>query len=84
MYYIWGNGCLVDFFNLGGGCYILGNFDLEYEILVNKEIGVNYINEEGLNVGIIYFYNDYKDKIGIGNVLLEYVLFGEEGGEVNV
>ncbi|MDW5285201.1 FepA family TonB-dependent siderophore receptor [Alteromonas macleodii] len=84
VYYTRGNGCPIDFSNLGGGCHILGNPDLEHETSVNKEIGVNYTNEEGLNAGITYFHNDYKDKIGTGNVPPEYVLPGEEGGEANV
>ncbi|HBI76323.1 MAG TPA: TonB-dependent siderophore receptor, partial [Alteromonas macleodii] len=40
VYYTRGNGCPVDFSNLGGGCHILGNPDLEHETSVNKEIGV--------------------------------------------
>ncbi len=84
VYYTRGNGCPVDFASLGGGCYILGNADLEHETSINKEIGINYTNEEGLNAGITYFHNDYKDKIGTGNVPPEYVVASEDGGDANV
>lgn len=79
-----GNGCPVDFPSLGSGCSILGNPDLSHETSINKEIGVNYTSDEGLNAGITYFHNDYKNKIGTGNVPPEYVVPGSRGGDVQV
>lgn len=84
VYYTRGGGCPLDFPSIGGGCHIIGNPDLEHETSVNKEIGINYTNEDGVNAGITYFHNDYKNRIGTGNVAPEYVLPGEEGGEANV
>ncbi|MCU4676527.1 FepA family TonB-dependent siderophore receptor [Catenovulum sp. 2E275] len=79
-----GNGCPVDFPSLGSGCSIVGNPDLSHETSINKELGINYTNESGLNAGITYFHNDYKDKIGTGNVPPEYVLPGGSNGQVQV
>jgi len=84
VYYTRGGGCPLDFPSIGGGCHIIGNPDLEHETSVNKEIGINYTNEDGVNAGITYFHNDYKNRIGTGNVAPEYVLSSEEGGEANV
>ncbi|NIZ10890.1 FepA family TonB-dependent siderophore receptor [Pseudooceanicola sp. HF7] len=58
-----GNGCPVAYPNLGGGCVILGNPDLTYETSVNAELGVNYQTDSGLNAGLTYFHNEYRDKI---------------------
>jgi ferric enterobactin receptor len=52
-----------------GPCYILGNEDLDPEISVNKEIGINYTNVAGWNAGITYFHNDYKNKITTGDTI---------------
>lgn len=71
-----GNGCPIDYPSQGRGCSILGNPDLEHETSVNKEIGVNYAGEQGINAGITYFHNDYKDKIITGNYPPELVLEG--------
>ena len=58
-----GNGCPVAYPSLGGGCVIFGNPDLEHETSLNKEIGVNFTNDVGVNAGLTYFHNDYENKI---------------------
>ncbi|QDY71308.1 FepA family TonB-dependent siderophore receptor [Qingshengfaniella alkalisoli] len=63
VYYTRGNGCPVDYPNLGAGCHILGNPDLDPETSWNKEIGVNYNNAGGWNAGLTYFHNDYQNRI---------------------
>lgn len=63
VYYTRGNGCPVDYPNLGAGCNILGNPDLEPETSWNKEIGINYNNTAGWNAGLTYFHNDYHNRI---------------------
>jgi ferric enterobactin receptor len=61
-----GNGCPVNYPNLGGGCYVLGNEDLKPETSINKEIGLFFSNDEGWTASGTYFHNDYKDKIQAG------------------
>ncbi|MBU1312632.1 MAG: FepA family TonB-dependent siderophore receptor [Alphaproteobacteria bacterium] len=68
VYYTRGNGCPVDYPNRGGGCYVVGNPDLEAEVSINKEIGINYHNDTGWNAGVTYFHNDYKNRISSGLV----------------
>nr|WP_314704756.1 FepA family TonB-dependent siderophore receptor [uncultured Comamonas sp.] len=63
LYYTRGNGCPVSSPNLGAGCYIVGNPDLEAEISINKELGLAYSNHNGLDASLSYFQNDYKNKI---------------------
>ncbi len=70
VYYSRGNGCPVDYPSLGAGCYVVGNPDLKPEIAINKEIGINYNDGAGLNAGITYFHNDYKNRIASGMVPL--------------
>lgn len=48
------------------GCYMQGNQNLSAETSVNKEIGVEYKNLSGLQVGVTYFRNDYRNKIEAG------------------
>lgn len=62
LYSTMGNGCPVGFSN---PCYVLGNEDLDPEISVNKEIGINYTHK-GWNVGLTYFHNKYDNKITSG------------------
>lgn len=58
-----GNGCPVTYPSMGGGCVIFGNPDLEHETSLNKEIGVSFTNDSGVNAGLTYFHNDYENKI---------------------
>ncbi|WP_394561014.1 FepA family TonB-dependent siderophore receptor [Aquipseudomonas alcaligenes] len=63
-----GNGCPIDYPNLGNGCYVLGNDNLDAETSVNKELGLAF-DKDGWIAGVTYFHNDYKNKIvaGMGN-----------------
>ncbi len=65
LYYTMSNGCPIRFPSTGGGCYVVGNPDLEAETSINKEIGVSYA-KDGWNAGLTYFHNDYKNKIVAG------------------
>lgn len=59
-----GQGC----YGGGGSCYLMGNDSLSAETSVNKEIGLEFHNNEGLIAGLTYFRNDYRDKIEPGLV----------------
>jgi ferric enterobactin receptor len=50
---------------MAGPCYVLGNEDLDPEISINKEIGINY-TANGWNAGLTYFHNKYDSKITSG------------------
>jgi len=56
-----GQGCAAS----TGGCYLLGNKDLNAETSTNKEIGLEY-HDGGLLAGLTYFRNDYRNKIEAG------------------
>ncbi|GAA3590803.1 TonB-dependent siderophore receptor [Gibbsiella greigii] len=58
-----GNGCPVSVSS--GSCYLMGNDDLDPEVSINKEIGLEF-TANGYNAGITYFRNDYKNKIVAG------------------
>lgn len=58
-----------------GSCYLLGNFDFDLEISINKEIGIEF-NFNGYVVGVIWFCNDYKNKIVFGIEVLGYIFSG--------
>lgn len=79
-----GNGCPVAYPSQGSGCSIIGNPELEHETSVNKELGVHYVAESGINAGLTYFHNDYRNKIGTGNQSPMYVIDGSNGGYVQV
>ncbi len=66
LYFTMGNGCPVLFPNLGSGCYIMGNADLDPETSINKEIGIEWALENGYHASFTYFHNDYKNKIEAG------------------
>ncbi|KAB7897465.1 TonB-dependent siderophore receptor [Rouxiella sp. S1S-2] len=55
-----GNGCPLSVPT--GSCYLLGNQDLDAEVSVNKEVGIQF-SDSGVNAGLTYFRNDYKNKI---------------------
>lgn len=65
-----GRGCilLILLGYIRGGCYMVGNLDLDLEISINCEIGISFDNDL-IDVGVIYFYIDFWNKI-------EYVLLG--------
>ncbi|ORM71220.1 FepA family TonB-dependent siderophore receptor [Pantoea rwandensis] len=54
-----GNGCAL---SSTGGCYLMGNGDLDPEVSVNKDVGIQW-NYEGYGAGLTYFRNDYENKI---------------------
>lgn len=56
-----GNGCPIGLTQ----CYLLGNKDLDPEVSVNKEVGLEF-SHEGYVAGITWFRNDYKNKIVSG------------------
>ncbi|MFS2222633.1 FepA family TonB-dependent siderophore receptor [Pantoea sp. B65] len=57
-----GNGCAV---GSSGGCYLVGNSDLNPEVSVNKEIGLQWAKND-YAAGLTYFRNDYQNKIVAG------------------
>ncbi|WP_437614148.1 TonB-dependent siderophore receptor [Erwinia sp. V71] len=62
-----GNGCPVNITT--GSCYLMGNSDLDAEVSVNKEVGLEFA-AQGYAAGITWFRNDYKNKIVSGTDLL--------------
>ena len=68
-----GNGCPNAIAT--GSCYLLGNPDLDPEISINKELGLEF-NAGGYNAGITWFRNDYKNKIVSGTEVLGYTSSG--------
>lgn len=68
-----GNGCPVNVAR--GSCYLLGNENLDPEVSVNKELGIEY-SEQGYIAGITWFRNDYKNKIVSGTEVLGYASNG--------
>ncbi|WP_275668543.1 FepA family TonB-dependent siderophore receptor [Oleisolibacter albus] len=81
LYYSRGNGCPYNYPSLGGGCYILGNDDLDAETSVNKEIGLAF-DKDGWNASATYFHNDYKNKIVSGMVPVGTTTGGTSVGRV--
>ncbi|MDR2092021.1 MAG: FepA family TonB-dependent siderophore receptor, partial [Azoarcus sp.] len=69
LYMTSGNGCPLSLGGRDAGpCYVLGNADLDPEISLNKEVGINY-TANGWNAGITYFHNKYKSKITSGEII---------------
>ncbi|WP_392559936.1 FepA family TonB-dependent siderophore receptor [Orbus mooreae] len=62
-----GNGCPLNV--TSGQCYLVGNDNLDPEISVNKEIGIEY-QYESWQASLTYFRNDYKNKIIAGQTIL--------------
>lgn len=71
-----GQGCYVIGVGIGIGCYMMGNDDLKVEISINKEIGLEF-KCDGWLVGVIWFCNDYCNKIEVGIVLLQCINNGK-------
>ncbi|WP_392564205.1 FepA family TonB-dependent siderophore receptor [Orbus wheelerorum] len=68
-----GNGCPLTAST--GQCYLVGNDDLDPEISVNKEIGLEY-QYESWQASFTYFRNDYKNKIISGQTVLDKIVVG--------
>ncbi|KAF6660535.1 TonB-dependent siderophore receptor [Enterobacteriaceae bacterium EKM102V] len=68
-----GNGCPVNVAR--GSCFLLGNENLDPEVSVNKELGIEY-SQQGYIAGITWFRNDYKNKIVSGTEVLGYASNG--------
>ncbi|MEJ5175566.1 TonB-dependent siderophore receptor [Erwinia sp. MYb416] len=62
-----GNGCPTSVAT--GSCYLLGNTNLDAEVSVNKELGLEFA-ADGYAAGVTWFRNDYKNKIVSGTDLL--------------
>ncbi|MDR0716034.1 MAG: FepA family TonB-dependent siderophore receptor [Azoarcus sp.] len=75
LYNTMGNGCPI---GMTGPCYVLGNENLDPEISVNKEIGINY-TWNGWNAGLTYFHNKYDNKITSGMTDLNFSSSGVSG-----
>ena len=57
---------------VGSGCYLMGNDNLKAETSVNKEIGLEYKDDTGLQAGVTWFRNDYRNKIESGTNITGY------------
>ena len=67
LYYTMGNGCPDAFPATGGvGCYVAGNPDLAPETSINKELGIEWLPQNGYAASLAWFHNDYKNKIQAG------------------
>ena len=81
-----GNGCPI---GISSKCYLMGSDDLDPEVSVNKEIGLEFTHA-GYDAGITWFRNDYKNKIVSGTELFGetsdgyHVLRWENGGKALV
>jgi len=82
-----GNGCPTTV--ASGSCYLLGNPNLDAEVSVNKELGLEFA-ADGYAAGVTWFRNDYKNKIVSGTDLLGQasngynILQWENGGKALV
>ncbi|MFV1134710.1 TonB-dependent receptor, partial [Klebsiella pneumoniae] len=81
------NGCPKDI--TSGGCYLKGNKDLDPEISINKEIGLEFAWED-YYASVTYFRNDYQNKIVAGDNAIgqtasgAYILQWQNGGKALV
>ncbi|WP_130835754.1 TonB-dependent siderophore receptor [[Erwinia] mediterraneensis] len=82
-----GNGCPKDV--VSGSCYLVGNDDLQAEVSINKEVGLEF-SDNGYVAGITWFRNDYQNKIVSGTEVIGYasngnnILRWENGGKAVV
>ena len=65
--YTRGNGCPI---GTTTRCYYMGNANLKPETSINKELGIEF-NHQGWQASANYFHNAYRNKIVIGDVLLQ-------------
>ncbi|MDU8924480.1 FepA family TonB-dependent siderophore receptor [Pasteurellaceae bacterium LIM206] len=63
-----GNGCAI---GTNTSCYLQGNDNLKPETSWNKEIGLEYAENDFL-ASIAYFHNDYRNKIYAGETAVGY------------
>ncbi|MEL5565939.1 TonB-dependent siderophore receptor [Serratia ureilytica] len=79
-----GNGCPKDI--TSGGCYLIGNKNLDPEISINKEIGLE-LTVDDYHASLTYFRNDYQNKIVAGDNIIgktssgAYILQWQNGGK---
>ncbi|EAS8986483.1 TonB-dependent siderophore receptor [Salmonella enterica] len=84
-----GNGCPKDLPSGRAGCYLVGNKNLDPEISINKEIGLEFTVED-YHASVTYFRNDYQNKIVAGDKIIgksssgAYVLQWQNGGKALV
>lgn len=55
----------------GSGCFLQGNDDLKAETSINKELGIEYRNQDGLAGSLTYFHNDYRNKVEAGHNIID-------------
>ncbi|EAM2857185.1 TonB-dependent siderophore receptor [Salmonella enterica] len=81
-----GNGCPKDLPSGGRGCYLVGNANLNPEISINKEIGLELAADD-YHASLTYFRNDYQNKIVAGDSIIgktssgAYILQWQNGGK---
>jgi ferric enterobactin receptor len=79
--YSMGNGCNANETN-SGGCYLLGNENLDPETSINKEIGLAF-DKGTWRTSATYFRNDYKNKIIGGNEYISILQYTSGGVVTN-
>lgn len=66
--YSLGNGCWGNTTGSSTGCFLQGNSDLKAETSINKELGVEYVGDNGVGASLTYFHNDYRNKVEAGRI----------------
>lgn len=70
-----GNGCWGNTGSGGdSGCFLVGNPDLKAETSINKELGFEYREPDGMAMSLAYFHNDYHNKVEAGRVPLGQII----------
>jgi len=69
--YSLGNGCWGNTTGSSTGCFLQGNSDLKAETSINKELGVEYVGDNGLGASLTYFHNDYRNKVEAGRFAVD-------------